>query len=53
MDHKANPGDFYGPSGEVWNGFTDSLIPDDIQFDETNLKINWEGCEKAVGPFKL
>jgi len=30
MDHKANPGDFYGPSGEVWNGFTDSLIPDDI-----------------------
>jgi NAD(P)-dependent dehydrogenase (short-subunit alcohol dehydrogenase family) len=53
MDPKAKPGDFYGPSGEGWNGFPDSLTPEDILLDETNLKVNWEGCEKAVGPFEL
>jgi len=53
MDPNAKSGDFYGPSGDGWNGFPDSLTPEDLLLDETNLKINWEGCEKAVGAFEV
>ena len=53
MDPKAKSGDFYGPSGEGWNGFPDSLTPEDLLFDQSNLTINWEGCEKAVGVFDV
>ena len=53
MDPKAKSGDFYGPSGDGWNGFPESLTPEDLLLDEANLQINWEGCEKAVGTFEL
>jgi NAD(P)-dependent dehydrogenase (short-subunit alcohol dehydrogenase family) len=53
MDPKAKSGDFYGPSGDGWNGFPELLTPEDLLFDEANLKVNWEGCEKAVGTFKI
>jgi NAD(P)-dependent dehydrogenase (short-subunit alcohol dehydrogenase family) len=53
MDPKAKSGDFYGPSGEGWSGFPESLTPEDLLFDQSNLKINWEGCEKAVGTFEI
>lgn len=53
MDPKAKSGDFYGPSGRGWGGFPEQLTPEDLLFDETNVKINWEGCEKAVGAFEI
>lgn len=53
MDPKAKSGDFYGPSGQGWNGFPEALTPEDLLFDESNIKINWEGCEKAVGIFEI
>ncbi len=53
MDPSAKSGDFYGPSGQGWNGFPELLTPEDLLFDESNLKINWEGCEKAVGSFEI
>jgi len=53
MDSKAKSGDFYGPSGQGWNGFPEKLTPEELLLDETNLKINWEGCEKAVGKFEI
>lgn len=53
MDPKAKSGDFYGPSGQGWNGFPEQLTPEDLLFDESNLNINWEGCEKAVGVFEI
>lgn len=51
MDPNAKSGDFYGPSGQGWTGFPELLPPEDLLLDENNIKINWEGCEKAVGPF--
>lgn len=53
MDPKAKSGDFYGPDGQGWNGFPEKLTPEDLLFDESNIKINWEGCEKAVGAFDI
>jgi hypothetical protein len=53
MDPKAKSGDFYGPSGQGWNGFPEQLTPEDLLFDKSNIKINWEGCEKAVGTFEI
>ena len=52
MDKEAKPGGFYGPV-EGWKGFPDLLIPEELLFDESNIRINWEGCEKAVGEFKF
>lgn len=52
MDPQAKAGDFYGPTAG-WNGFPNLLEPEDLLLDETNIKINWEGCEKAVGTFSL
>ncbi len=52
MDPTAKPGDFYGPvSG--WSGYPDLLPPEDLLLDESNIQINWEGCEKAVGKFEF
>ncbi len=53
MDPRAKSGDFYGPAGQGWNGFPEQLTPEDLLLDESNLKINWEGCEKAVGTFEI
>ena len=52
MDPNAKPGDFYGPKAG-WSGFPDLLPPEDLLLDESNININWEGCEKAVGAFQF
>ena len=53
MDPNAKSGDFFGPSGQGWKGFPEILPPEDLLLDESNLQINWEGCEKAVGTFQV
>ena len=50
MDKEAKPGDFYGPQAG-WKGFPDLLTPEDFLYSDSNIQINWEGCEKAVGKF--
>lgn len=52
MDPAAQAGDFYGPTAG-WAGFPDLLPPEDFLSDESNVRINWEGCEKAVGSFVI
>jgi len=52
MDPEAKSGDFYGPTAG-WKGFPDLLTPEESLYDESNVKINWEGCEKAVGKFAV
>jgi NAD(P)-dependent dehydrogenase (short-subunit alcohol dehydrogenase family) len=52
MDPEAESGNFYGPTAG-WKGFPDLLTPEESLYDETNMKINWEGCEKAVGVFTM
>ena len=51
MDKKAESGNFYGPSN--WTGFPDLLPPEDLLTDPENIRINWEGCEAAVGEFSF
>ncbi|MBF0352797.1 MAG: SDR family NAD(P)-dependent oxidoreductase [SAR324 cluster bacterium] len=48
-DEKAKSGDFFGPKG--WTGFPELLPPEDLLLDPENIRINWEGCEMAVGEF--
>ena len=50
-DPEAASGDFYGP--ERWSGFAGKLEPEPLLFDPENIRINWEGCEAAVGAFKF
>lgn len=50
-DPAAQSGDFYGPSG--WTGFPEKLPPEPALFDAENVRINWEGCEAAVGAFEI
>ncbi len=50
MDKDLKPGDFYGPQAG-WKGFPDLLTPEDFLYSDSNIHINWEGCEKAVGTF--
>jgi NAD(P)-dependent dehydrogenase (short-subunit alcohol dehydrogenase family) len=50
MDKEAKSGYFYGPAAG-WKGFPDLLPPEDLLLDEANIRINWEGCENAVGKF--
>jgi NAD(P)-dependent dehydrogenase (short-subunit alcohol dehydrogenase family) len=52
MDEKAESGNFYGPTAG-WAGYPDILEPEDLLTDESNVQINWEGCEKAVGKFNM
>lgn len=52
MDPQAKSGDFYGPTAG-WSGFPDLLTPEDLLLDASNININWDGCEKAVGAFAL
>lgn len=51
MDPHAASGDFFGPSS--WAGFPESLPPEDLLLDAENIRVNWEGCEAAVGAFTL
>lgn len=50
-DPNAQSGDFYGP--EQWTGFPQSLTPEELLLDPENLRINWQGCEAAVGAFRF
>ncbi len=50
MDREAKPGNFYGPTAG-WSGYPDLLTPEDLLLDDSNIKVNWEGCENAVGKF--
>ncbi len=50
-DPEAETGDFYGP--ERWTGFPGKLDPEDSLSDPENIRINWEGCEAAVGKFEF
>lgn len=50
-DPEARSGDFYGP--KQWVGFPGKLEPEDLLFDLENIRVNWEGCETAVGPFQI
>lgn len=52
MDPEAKSGNFYGPTAG-WSGFPDLLPPEDYLMDDANIHTFWEGCEKAVGEFKL
>lgn len=48
-DPSVKSGDFFGP--ERWTGFPDQLKPEPLLLDSDNIRINWEGCEAAVGKF--
>ena len=50
MDKEAKSGDFYGPQAG-WKGYPDLLTPEDFLYSDSNIQINWEGSEKAVGKF--
>jgi len=50
MDPEAKSGNFYGPSAG-WKGYPDLLPPEELLLDESNRKVFWDGCEKAVGKF--
>ena len=52
MDPEAKAGNFYGPTAG-WSGYPDLISPEDLLLDESNININWEGCEKAVGKFEF
>lgn len=52
MDPTSKSGDFYGPSGG-WKGYPDVLTPEELLYDKANMKINWQGCEEAVGTFDI
>jgi len=52
IDPEAKSGNFYGPI-EGWKGFPDLLTPEDFLYNDLNVNINWDGCEKAVGEFVI
>lgn len=52
MDPEAKAGNFYGPTAG-WSGYPDLISPEQLLLDESNIEINWNGCEKAVGKFKF
>lgn len=52
MDPKAKAGNFYGPAAG-WTGYPDLIEPEGLLLDESNININWTGCENAVGKFEL
>ena len=50
-DPEARGGTFFGPEG--WTGFPVELPPEELLQDAANIRINWVGCEAAVGPFEF
>ncbi len=50
-DPTAKSGDFYGP--REWTGMAELLEPEELLLDANNIRINWEGCEAAVGKFEV
>lgn len=53
MDPNSKSGDFYGPSGQGWQGFPEILTPEEQINSANTIRINWEGCEAAVGKFEI
>lgn len=51
MDPAAASGDFFGPKS--WSGFPELLPPEELLLDAENIRINWQGCEAAVGEFSV
>lgn len=51
-DPGAESGDFYGPR-EWMGGFPEKLIPEASLSSPENIRINWQGCEAAVGTFNF
>lgn len=52
IDPEAKAGNFYGPTAG-WRGYPDLISPEDLLLNESNININWDGCEKAVGKFEF
>ena len=52
MDPHAKAGHFFGPAAG-WTGYPDLLPPEALLLDAENIRINWEGCEAAVGAFRV
>lgn len=52
IDPEAKSGNFYGPTAG-WSGYPDLLTPEEDLYSDSNIQINWEGCEKAVGKFEI
>ena len=52
MDPESKSGDFYGPAAG-WKGYPDLLTPEPLLMEESNVRINWDGCENAVGKFEF
>ncbi|MFK7930943.1 MAG: SDR family NAD(P)-dependent oxidoreductase [Myxococcota bacterium] len=50
-DPSAGQGEFFGPEG--WTGFPQRLTPEPLLSDPHNVRVNWEGCEAAVGAFSV
>lgn len=51
VDPQAESGDFYGPP--QWRGFPEKLTPEPELSSPENIRVNWEGCEAAVGIFAI
>ncbi len=51
MDPEAKSGNFYGPT--EWVGYPDLMTPEELLYDESNIAVFWEGCEKAVGKMEF
>jgi len=51
VDPEVQPGDFFGPQG--WTGFPERLPPEELLTNADTIRVNWEGCEAAVGPFAV
>ena len=52
IDPQAESGDFFGPT-EGWAGYPDKLSPEPELSSPDNVRINWQGCENAVGTFEI
>ncbi len=52
LDETAQSGNFYGPEAG-WSGYPDLLPPEDLLSDDSNIRVMWDGCEKAVGTFQM
>lgn len=52
IDPEAKSGNFYGPTAG-WSGYPDLLTPEEDLYSDSNIQINWEGCENAVGKFEI
>lgn len=50
-DPSVASGDFYGL--EQWVGFPGKLEPEADLSDPEKIRINWRGCEAAVGEFSV